>query len=66
MLEMMDDLNEVVRVLDFDIATEEVRSRAANSDHPTLVRALASRRDKLRETICLLEKRLANIQGPQH
>ena len=61
---MLDDLNEVVQMLDFDIAAAELKARAAKTaDYPVLAMALASRRDKLRDTISLLEKRLARMQG---
>ena len=64
MLAMVDDLNEVVRMLDFDIAAAELRARAAKTaEYSVLAMALASRGDNLRNTISLLEKRLARMQG---
>jgi hypothetical protein len=55
-LGMIDDLGRVARVIDDDIA---------GNGRPPLNASLTSRRKNLRETILILEKRLAEIQGPQ-
>jgi hypothetical protein len=61
------DLDRTVQILDCDVATEEERVRVSDrSDpaYPILARALAARRDNLRETIAALEQRLATIKVP--
>jgi hypothetical protein len=57
-LGMIDDLDRVGRLLDEDIAS---------NSHPTspLLASLTSRRKNLRETVVVLEKRLANIRAFQ-
>ena len=59
-LGMIDDLAQVARLLDCDIAAKEQRQRTA-----LVLASLTSRRDKLQETIALLEKRLTEIRGFQ-
>ena len=64
---MMVHLNRTVCLLDCDIATEEERARISdrsNSAYPILARALAARRDNLRDTIAALEQRLTTIKAP--
>jgi hypothetical protein len=56
-LGMIDDLNRVAGHLDCDIAAQEIAS--------PLLASLTSRRDRLRETLALLETRLADIRGFQ-
>jgi phage shock protein A len=59
------DLDRIVQILDCDIATEEERARASNpfdAAYPILARTLARRRDNLKDTITVLEKRLASLQ----
>jgi septation ring formation regulator EzrA len=61
---MISDLDRLVRILDCEIATEEERARVSDrSDaaYPILARALAARRDNLKDTIAALEQRLANL-----
>jgi hypothetical protein len=61
------DLDRTVQILGCDVATEEERVRVSDrSDpaYPILARALAARRDNLRETIAALEQRLATIKVP--
>jgi hypothetical protein len=61
---MIGDLDRLVRTLDYDIAAEEERAQISDrSDvaYPILARALAARRDNLRDTIAALEPRLANL-----
>jgi hypothetical protein len=61
------DLDRTVQILDCDVATEEERARVSDrSDpaYPILARALAARRDNLRDTIAALEQRLATIKVP--
>jgi hypothetical protein len=61
------DLDRTVQFLDCDVASEEERARVSDrSDpaYPILARALAARRDNLRDTIAALEQRLATIKVP--
>jgi hypothetical protein len=60
-LGMIDDLNGFAGHLDCDIAAQEHAQEIAS---PLLV-SLTSRRDRLRETLALLETRLADIRGFQ-
>ena len=60
-LGMIDDLAQVARLLDCDIATQQHEQGMAS---PLLV-SLRSRRTKLLETIAVLETRLADIRGFQ-
>jgi hypothetical protein len=64
---MIVDLDRSIQILDCDVANEEQRARVSDrSDtaYPILARALAARRDNLRDTIAALEKRLATIKVP--
>jgi hypothetical protein len=61
---MIVDLGRTVQLLDFDITTEEERTRISNrSDaaYPVLARMLAARRDNLRKTIAALEQRFSKL-----
>jgi hypothetical protein len=61
---MIVNLDRSVQLLDCDIATEEERARISDrSDpaYPILARTLAARRDNLRDTITVLEKRLSKL-----
>jgi septation ring formation regulator EzrA len=61
---VISDLDRVVRILDYDLATEEERARIfdrSDAAYPMLDRTLAARRDNLRDTIAALEKQLANL-----
>jgi hypothetical protein len=60
-LGMIDDLDQVARLLDCDIAAQEDDQRTVLP----LLASLTSRRNKLRETIAMLETRLADIRGFQ-
>lgn len=60
---LISDLDRVVRILDSHIATEEQRAGVSDpfeSAYPILARTLTARRDNVRETIAVLELRLAN------
>ena len=64
---LISDLDRPVRIINQDIAAEEERARVSErSDpaYPILARALAARRDNLRDTIAALEQRLATIKVP--
>jgi hypothetical protein len=64
---LISDLDRTIQILDCDVANEEERARVSDrSDpaYPILARALAARRDNLRDTIAALEKRLATIKVP--
>ena len=64
---MIVDLDRSIQILDCDVANEEQRARVSDrSDpaYPILARALAARRDNLRDTIAALEQRLATIKVP--
>jgi hypothetical protein len=52
---MIDNLDRVARLLDDDIASNDPTS--------PLIVSLKSRRKNLRDTIVILEKRLADIRG---
>ena len=61
---MIGDLGRLIQILDCEIATEEERAGASDrSDpaYPTLARALAVRRNNLRDTITALEQRLSGL-----
>ena len=60
-LVMIDDLDRVAQLLDSDIATQEQEQGTASP----LLGSLMSRRNKLRETITVLQTRLADIRGFQ-
>jgi hypothetical protein len=58
------DIDRTVRLLDCDITTEEERvgiSDQSDAAYPILARMLAARRDNLRDTITVLEERLATL-----
>jgi hypothetical protein len=62
--QMISDLDRLIRLLDCDIATEEERSRVFDPVDPAysiLARTLTTRRDNLKNTITLLEQRLARL-----
>jgi hypothetical protein len=57
------DIDRIIQILDSDIAAEEKQSRIfdlSQAEYPMVARALAARRDNLRETIAALEERLVN------
>ncbi len=61
---LISDIDRIVRILDADIAAEEERTGIFDRLDPaysTLAGSLAARRDNLRETIAVLEERIANI-----
>ena len=61
---MIVDLDRYVQLLNCDITTEEERARISDrSDaaYPILARMLATRRDKLKDTITALERRLSKL-----
>jgi hypothetical protein len=60
-LGMIDDLDQVAGLLDCDIAAQDRHKETALP----LLASLTSRRDKLRETIAMLETRLVDIRGFQ-
>jgi hypothetical protein len=58
------DIDRTVRLLDCDITTEEESvgiSDQSDAAYPILARMLAARRDNLRDTITVLEERLATL-----
>lgn len=57
---MLDDLNRAVRLLDSEVAAEGEKLR--DTDRPFLTKTLTSRRDKLNQTIRVLEKRLLDLR----
>jgi hypothetical protein len=64
---LISDLDRAVRIINQDIAAEEERARVSersDTAYPILARALAARRDNLRDTIAALEQRLATIKVP--
>jgi hypothetical protein len=59
------DLNRRAQLLECDIAAEEERAQVFNpfdAAYPVLARTLAARRDNLKATVAVLEKRLAGLQ----
>jgi hypothetical protein len=60
---LIGNLDRIVQLLDCDIATEEERARVSNpleGAYPVLARTLAARRDNLKRSIAVLEKRRAS------
>ena len=65
LLNMISDLDRLVRLLDCDIAKEEERFRVSNRAdpaYPMLARTLSTRRDNLKSTIAALENRLVTVE----
>ena len=63
---LISDMDRRVRLFDCDIAAEEQRARVSDRldpGYPMFARTLAARRDNLKETIAVLEKRLASRQN---
>jgi len=59
------DIDRVVRILDSDIALEKEKARLLMCFEPVLpplATALIARRDKLKETIAALERRIIDLQ----
>jgi septation ring formation regulator EzrA len=55
------DIDRIVQILNADIAAEEEQAGifdCSRPEYPVLARALAARRDNLKETIAALEQRL--------
>jgi hypothetical protein len=64
---LISDLDRIVQILNCDIATEEERVRVfdrSDVTYPLLAITLAARRDNLRDTIAVFERRLATIKAP--
>jgi hypothetical protein len=64
---LISDLDRIVQILNCDIASEEERVRVfdrSDVTYPLLASTLAARRDNLRDTIAVLEQRLATIKAP--
>ena len=60
---LIHDLDRVVRILESDIVTEEERAGVSDrfsAAYPVLARIMTTRRDKLKETIGALERRLSS------
>jgi hypothetical protein len=60
----MDDLDRILRLVEYDIAAEEERAGIfdrADAKYPVLARALVARRDNLKITIAALAQQLATI-----
>jgi hypothetical protein len=63
---LVSNLDRVVRVLESDIAAEEERSGVSdpqNAAYPSLARMMTARRNNLKETIGVLERRLPSKQS---
>jgi hypothetical protein len=63
---LISDMDRRVRLFDCDIAAEEQRARVSDRldpGYPMFARTLAARRDNLKETIAVLEKRLTSRQS---
>jgi hypothetical protein len=64
---LISDLDRIVQILNCDIATEEERVRVFDRSDvtcPLLAVTLAARRDNLRDTIAVFERRFATIKAP--
>lgn len=64
---LISDIDRVVQILNSDIAAEEEQARVfdpSQARYPMLARKLAARRDNLRGTIAVLEKRLSDLANP--
>src|SRR3984893_10502999 len=64
---LISDLDRIVQILNCDIATEEERVQVfdrSDVTYPLLAITLAARRDNLRDTIAVFERRLATIKAP--
>ena len=62
------DLDRIVQIIDSEITSQEEAARVfdhSQIEYPVLARALAARRDNLRQTIAALEQRLAAMEGSQ-
>jgi hypothetical protein len=62
---MIADLRRSITILNCDIAAEEQRAEmvdAADPRYPMLARTLGARRDNLKVTIAVLERRLATLE----
>ena len=62
------DLDRIVQIIDGEITSQEEAARVfdhSQIEYPVLARALAARRDNLRQTIAALEQRLAAMEGSQ-
>jgi predicted RNase H-like nuclease (RuvC/YqgF family) len=62
---LISDLDRRAQLLDRDISAEEEHALVFNlfdAAYPVLARTLAARRDNLKATIAMLEKRLASLQ----
>jgi hypothetical protein len=62
---LIGDIDRLAQLLDYDIALEEERARAltpTGAAYPVLARTLAARRDNLRATIAVLERRFTKVQ----
>jgi hypothetical protein len=58
------DIDRVVQIIESDIVAEEEQAGVFNrsqAEYPMPARALAARRDNLRDTITALEQRLADL-----
>ncbi|HEY8671427.1 MAG TPA: hypothetical protein VIL63_11345 [Terriglobales bacterium] len=65
---MIADLDRIVQIIDSEITSQEEAARVfdhSQIEYPVLARALAARRDNLRQTIAALEQRLAAMEGSQ-
>ena len=63
---LISDLDRIVQILNCDIATEEERVRVfdrSDVTYPLLAVTLVARRDNLRDTIAVFERRLATIKA---
>jgi hypothetical protein len=64
---LISDLDRIVQILNCDTATEEERVRVfdrSDFTYPLPAITLAARRDNLRDTLAVLEQRLATIKTP--
>jgi hypothetical protein len=66
---LIDSINRFVQLLNYDIETEEERTRCRDCRDPAysvFARNLTARRDNLNATIAVLQGRLAQAEGPSN
>jgi len=63
---MLSDLDRTTRLLECDIALQEANARVKNPayfDYPIAARTMAARRDNLKMTVTVLERRLSALKS---
>ncbi len=66
---MLSDLDRTIRLLECDIALHEANARVkdpAYFEYPIAARTMAARRDNLKMTVAMLERRLSDLEFTLH